>query len=232
MDEGPWLLILFAILAGGAIAATLFAAFSARKGGEEGAEGSREKEASERKGGDGPGVGDDFARLAATQARIEKLSLLIEFTGHGPAETGDILARERILLAYLVDLADKCSALLLRRSYREQVDWLLSLLGDEDWIEKSSTFREKLIHEHGELATKTYFGGHPLLDEALSEILADFDGTTARLVVAETARLLDDESPIVEAASLRMREDEEALASVIAELDRSFDRFAARLGVR
>ena len=99
-------------------------------------------------------------------------------------------------------------------------------------MEKTGAFREKLLREHRDFASKPYFGEHPALDEALADIIADLDDTTTRLLVAETTRLLDDESPLAEAASLRLRRDEEALATVIAELDRSFDRFAARLELR
>ncbi|HUX41242.1 MAG TPA: hypothetical protein VMV83_08780 [Rectinemataceae bacterium] len=231
MLDGPWLLLLLAVLAGGAIAATLLAAFGTRGRREDRDEGMGNWEASSREWEEYSGVEGDFARLAATETRIGKLTQLIELTGKGPSEKGEVLARERVLLAYLVDFADKCSALLLRRSYREQVDWLMSL-DEGDWIGKSAAFREKIVHEHGELASKGYFGEHPVLDEALADILVDFDRSTEKLLVTETARLLDDESPIVGAAALRLREDEEALATVIAELDRSFDRFAARLGVR
>lgn len=230
MPDGPWLLLLLAILAGGAIAATLMAAFGTR-GREENRENGRDDWESSRDE-EGSGVEADFARLAEAETRIGKLTQLIELTGRGAGSGSEILERERVLLAYLVDFADKCSALLLRRSYREQADWLLSLFDGGDWIGKSAAFREKIVHEYGELAAKRYFVTHPVLDEALAEILADFDRGTQRLLATETARLLDDESPIVGAAAIKMREDEEALASVLAELERSFDRFAARLGVR
>ena len=231
MDDGPWLLLFLAILASGAIAATLLAAFGARGRKGEGDEGTSRRESPAQEE-EGPGVEEDFARLVETETRIAKLSQLIELTDRDTSKPGDLLARERIFLDYLVDFADKCSALLLRRSYREQVAWLTSLFDEGDWIGKSAAFREKLVHEHGELAAKSYFGEHPFLDEALADILADFDVSTERLVTAETARLLDDESPIVGASSLKMREEEEALAAVLAELDRSFDRFAARMGLR
>ena len=230
MDDGLSLL-LFAIFAGGAILVTLFAAFAGRGDEGERAEGhcgTEEPDYPEEHGSD---IGEAMARLAATEARIEKLLHLIEYTGHDAARAkeGDIIARERTLLAYLVDVADKRAALILRRSYRDEADWLMSLLDDQGWMEATTAFREKLLREHEAFASKSYFRTHPALDEALSDILADFDRATTRLLAEETSRLFDDETPIAEAASIRMREDEEALATIIAELDSSFDRFSARL---
>ena len=230
MDDGLFLFF-FAIFAGGAILVTLFAAFVGGDGEGRKSAGRRGTDGQEPREGAATDIEGATARLAGVEARIDKLSQLILLSGKDPARA-ELLGRELTLQAYLVDVADKLSALILRRSYRDEFGWLLTLLDDERWMEKTGAFREKLLREHRDFASKPYFGEHSALDEALADILADLDDTTTRLLVAETTRLLDDESPIAEAASLRLRRDEEALATVIAELDRSFDRFAARLELR
>ena len=82
MLDGPWLLLLLAILAGGAIAATLMAAFGTRSGKEDRESGRGDWESPEE---EGSGVESDFARLAETETRIEKLTTLSNSPAEAPS---------------------------------------------------------------------------------------------------------------------------------------------------
>jgi len=227
-----WMTFLFtvAVLLGGAVVLTLLAALSSLRDAKP-SEGSGETGVATTRGDDS-GFREGLGRLAAVEGKIGQISRLIDLTERsGGADSGELLERQRLFLRYLVDYADKYSALALRRMYRDELDWILSLMDDATWMERIEAFRERMKMVHDDFASRGYFGTHPILDLAFEDISRDFDDTTRKLLSAQTGRLIEGESPITEAATLRLHaEGRPAIFDAdFSDLDRAFDRFVAEL---
>jgi hypothetical protein len=228
---GGWLTFLFLslLIVGGAIALTLFAVFMTNKK----TRGSSDRSvpelsakipASER-------IEDYFERLQSIEVKIGAVSQLMDYTRSTQAGEGTkaVLERQRAFLDYLVDYADKYCALILKEVYVGEVDGLLSLSGDETWIEESRAFRERLRNIYKGYASRPYLGSHAALDEAFAAIIREYDQILKQLIESRTTRLLRSESPVDRAESLKKegRLADAALETSLAELDEAFDLFLA-----
>ena len=226
----PSLLFLLLLVAGGAAVLTILTALSNREA-KRGGRNPREV------GPEPDSIDQPFAgleRLASVEGKITQLSRLIGFAEKDSAANADLLVKQRRLLDYLQTYRDRYAALVLRQRYCEELEWLLSLVDDETWIEKLDAFRGRLFHSHEELGAGPYFDAHPLLDLALKEILSDLESTTQSLLSLETGKMIGEESPLEEEAIARRCEElrNTSLESGLAELNRSFDRFMAELDLQ
>lgn len=214
------LLVFLALILGGAVALTLYAALFMKGPGER-----------DEAGEDAAGEAAAFSlRLAEIAAKIAELRRLIEYSesaaGPGPEA---VIPRQRSFLAYLLDYEDRYAALFLESSYRSELEALLPLLEEEGWIERFRAFRAHVEQVAEELRARMPSGPHAALDAALEDLRRDLAGLDEALLEAHTGRLIASESPLANAEGLAEanRRSREALASRREELDAAFDRFVA-----
>lgn len=218
-------LALIALLLGGAIVLTLYAAFFIGRPG---------REAKPAPGADDAGAeGRNFTeRLIEIAAKARELSQLIRYAeSGGPPSEDSILPRQRRFLAYLLECADRYAALALERRLRAELDILLPLLEGSEAIGRLRAFRLRVSEEAAELASDMPMEGHPELDDTARRLLGELDEIERRIVEGRTSDLVASESPIANSAELAdLRAGEKgAMEKRFSELDRAYDRFLAEL---